>query len=325
MSAPLNTLILEDCEDDRFLVERSLRRAGLDVLPTWVDCRHGFVEALARGRPDVILADCHLPDIDGAGALEIALRMHPGAPVVIVTGGLSDEEAVELLQAGAQDYVLKDRLARLGPAVTAAIERASAQARKLEDAARLKGAFFATIQAIARTMEKRDPYTAGHQARVADIAEAIAREMGLAEERIEGVRIGAHIHDIGKVYVPSEILTRPGKLSAAEFAIIQAHPEIGHDIVKDVDFPWPVARMILEHHERLDGSGYPRGLKGNEILPEARIIAVADVFEAMTSHRPYRPARGMEVALDHLRDRRGTHFDPQAVDALLELVRRCEI
>jgi putative nucleotidyltransferase with HDIG domain len=321
----LNALILEDNGDDRFLLERAMRKAGISFASTWVDCRGDFVRALETGRPDVILADCQLPDIDGAGALEIAMRMHPGAPVVLVTGGLSDEQAARLLQAGAQDYVLKDRLARLGPAIVSAIERAGAQARALEDAARLKGAFFATIQAVTRTVEKRDPYTAGHQARVADIAAAMAREMGLEAERVEGVRVGAQIHDIGKVCVPSEILNRPCKLTEAEFAIIRAHPEIGYDIVKDIDFPWPVARMILEHHERMDGTGYPHGLAGEAILPEARIIAVADVFEAMTTHRPYRPAHGIEVAMDHLRDHRGTHFDPVAVDALLEIVRRCEV
>ncbi|HEX5130481.1 MAG TPA: HD domain-containing phosphohydrolase [Usitatibacter sp.] len=321
----LNTLILEDNADDRFLLERALQKAGIAFDSTWVDCRQDFVRALESGRPDVILADCQLPDIDGAGALEIAMRMHPGAPVVMVTGGLSDEEAVKLLQAGAQDYVLKDRLARLGPAVVAAIERANAQARALEDAARLKGAFFSCIQAITRTMELRDPYTAGHQARVGVIASAIARELALEPERIEGVRVGAHMHDIGKISVPSEILTRPGKLTAAEYAIIKSHPEIGHDIVKDVDFPWPVARMIKEHHERVDGKGYPDGLAGDAILLEARVIAVADVYEAMTAHRPYRAALPIEVALDYLRNNRGTHFDPQPVDAMLELVRRCEV
>lgn len=325
MNGTLKTLILEDSPDDRFLLQRAMARAGIDITETWVDSRDKFVAALESGRPDVIVADCNLPDIDGSGALEIAGRMRPGAPVVLVTGGLSDEKAAELMRSGAHDYVLKDRLARLGPAVLAAVERAGAQARQLEDAARLKGAFFATIQAITRTVEKRDPYTAGHQERVARISMAVAREMGLEAHRIEGIGLGAHIHDVGKIYVPSEILSRPGRLTAAEFTLIQAHPEIGHDIVKDVDFPWPVARMILEHHERLDGSGYPHGLKGDAILLESRVISVADVYEAMTSHRPYRPALAIEVALDHLRDHRGTHFDPDAVDALMALVRRAEI
>ena len=322
MSKILNALILEDCDDDRCLLERALCKSGVDFSATWVGNRREFVRALEAGRPDVILADCHLPDMDGAGALELASQMHPGSPVVMVTGGLSDDEAAELLRAGAQDYVLKDRLARLGPAVVAAIDRAGAHARRCEDAARLRGALFATIDAITRTVEKRDPYTAGHQARVAEISVAIAREMGLAEDRIEGLRMGANIHDIGKIYVPSEILNRPGKLSHPEFALIKAHPEIGHDIVKGVDFPWPVARMILEHHERIDGSGYPAGLRGEEILLEARIIAVADVVESMTSHRPYRPALGLDLALAEITMKRGTGFDAQVVDACLRVVER---
>ena len=176
-----------------------------------------------------------------------------------------------------------------------------------------------TIQAIARTVEKRDPYTAGHQQRVAELASAIGREMGLAPERIEGLRLGALIHDIGKIYIPAEILNRPGRLSSAEFEIIKTHPEVGYDIVKDVTFPWPVAEMILQHHERLDGSGYPRGLKGEEIVPEARIMAVADVVEAITSHRPYRPGHGIDRALEEIRTRRGTVYDPDVVDACLQL------
>jgi putative two-component system response regulator len=318
-TATLNTLILEDDADDRFLLERALRRSGVDFTPTWVDCRGDFVRALQAGRPDVILADCNLPDIDGAGALEIARRMHPGAPVVMVTGGLTDEKAAELLAAGAQDYVLKDRLARLGSAVVAAIERAGAQARQLAGAERMKAALAATVNAIMRTLEKRDPYTAGHQFRVAGIAVAIARRMGLADSQLDGLRMGASLHDVGKVYVPSEILNRPGDLTTAEFALIKAHPEIGYDIVKDIDFPWPVARMLFEHHERLDGSGYPKGLRGEEILLEARIIAVADVFESMTSHRPYRPSLGRDVALAEIAAKRGTQFDPRVVDAFLEV------
>jgi putative two-component system response regulator len=321
-SAPLTALILEDSEDDRFLLERALRKAGLVFSVTWAGSRGDFIRALEAGRPDVILCDYHLPDIDGAAALQIAGRMHPGAPVVMVTGGLSDERAARLLRSGAQDYVLKDRLARLGPAVLAAIERTAALARQLEDAARLKDALVGTIGAITRTVEARDPYTAGHQERVAKIAVAIAREMQLGEDLIEGLRIGAQMHDIGKIRVPGEILNRPGKLTPAEFAVIKAHPETGYEILKDVDFPWPVARMLLEHHERLDGSGYPAGLKGDEILLEARIIAVADVVESMTSHRPYRPALGLDLALAEITLKRGTQFDAQVVDACLRVVER---
>ena len=157
-----------------------------------------------------------------------------------------------------------------------------------------------TIRALALTVEKRDPYTAGHQERVSRLASAIASAMGMPPEQVEGIRLGGIIHDIGKIYIPAEILNRPGRLTNTEFAIIKTHPEVGHDIMKDVHFPWPVQEMILQHHERLDGSGYPHGLKGEEILLEARILAVADVVEAISSHRPYRPSRGIEAAVEEM-------------------------
>ncbi|PKM42911.1 MAG: hypothetical protein CVV05_16345 [Gammaproteobacteria bacterium HGW-Gammaproteobacteria-1] len=200
-------------------------------------------------------------------------------------------------------------------------------ARKLVDeerkhiGARLQHALVQTIQAIAITIEKRDPYTAGHQQRVAELATAIGAEMGLGEDRTEGLRLGALIHDIGKIYVPAEFLNRPGHLSDTEFEIIQSHPVMGNDIVKGIEFPWPVADMVVQHHERLDGSGYPKGLKDDEILLEARILSVADVVEAMASHRPYRAALPLEDALGEIERHRGTRFDPVVVDACLRLFR----
>ena len=176
-----------------------------------------------------------------------------------------------------------------------------------------------TIQAIAATVEMRDPYTAGHQKRVAELATAIAREMGLGKEQTEGIRFAAVIHDLGKVHVPAEILSKPGKLTDLEYQLIQTHPQAGYDIIKDVRFPWPIADIILQHHERLDGSGYPQGLTGNEILLEARIIAVADTVEAISSHRPYRSALGMTVAMEEIRKGRGTYYDRDVVDACTRL------
>lgn len=322
MSNDLNALILDDCEDDRVLVEQALAKAGVEFRSTWAQGRAGYLRALDAARPDIILVDNNLPDIDGPEALQIASRMYPDTPVIAVTGDLSDESAARLLLQGADDYVLKDRLARLGPAVLAAVERAKMQRAARRGAARHRAALLGTIEAISRTLEKRDPYTAGHQDRVADLAARIGLEMRLGPQRVEGLRLGAQIHDIGKIYVPSEILARPGTLTAAEFALVKTHPQVGYDIVKDVNFPWPVARMVLEHHERLDGTGYPHGLKGDGILTEARIIAVADVLEAMTSHRPYRPGLPLESALGELESRRGTHFDPCALDACLRIVRR---
>jgi len=176
-----------------------------------------------------------------------------------------------------------------------------------------------SIQTIAATVEARDPYTAGHQRRVAELATAIAREMDLDDDKVNGIHLAATIHDLGKVHIPAEILSKPGRLSDIEYLLIQTHPEDGYQIIKDVAFPWPIAEIIRQHHEKLDGSGYPRGLKEDAILLEARIIAVADVVEAMSTHRPYRPALGIDPALDEIRRGRGTIYDTAAVEACLRL------
>jgi PAS domain S-box-containing protein len=186
---------------------------------------------------------------------------------------------------------------------------------------KLRRSLESTIEAIAATMETRDPYTAGHQRRVAVLAAAIAGEMGLEPLAVEGLRFGALIHDLGKIQVPAEILAKPTRLSKLEFELIKVHAQAGYDIIKGIDFPWPVALMVLQHHERLDGSGYPQGLKGDAIAPEARILAVADVVEAMSSHRPYRPGLGIEAALKEIEDKRGKWFEPVVVNACLRLFR----
>jgi len=182
-----------------------------------------------------------------------------------------------------------------------------------ESETKIKDALTGTITAITHTIEKRDPYTAGHQQRVAALATAIARDMGLDENRIVGLYLGSLIHDIGKIYIPAEILNRPGKLSAHEFGLIKSHPEVGHEIIKDVKFDWPIADMVYQHHERIDGSGYPQGLKGNEICLEAKIIAIADIVEAMTSHRPYRPGLGLDTALQQIASDAGKTLDADIV------------
>ena len=184
---------------------------------------------------------------------------------------------------------------------------------------RLRKSLGATIRAMAATVETRDPYTAGHQRRVADLARAIATEMKLSRDQIDGIRLAGIIHDIGKISIPSEILTKPTRLTELEFELIKTHSDSGYNILKDIEFPWPIARIVLEHHERIDGSGYPQGLKGEDILMESKIIAVADVVEAISSHRPYRPAFGMAPALDEITKNRGVIYDPVVVDACLKL------
>jgi PAS domain S-box-containing protein len=190
-----------------------------------------------------------------------------------------------------------------------------------ESAERIRKALEATAQAIAVTIEMRDPYTAGHQRRVADLASSIAKEMNLPDDQIFGIHMAATIHDLGKISVPSEILSKPTKLKKMEFDLIKEHSQSGYDILKDIDFPWPIARMVLEHHERMDGSSYPSNLKGDEILIEARIMAVADVVEAMASHRPYRASLGIEAALEEIEKRKGIIYDDTAADACLTLFR----
>lgn len=177
------------------------------------------------------------------------------------------------------------------------------------------------IQAMALTVESKDPYTAGHQQRVSHLARAIAQEMGLAKDQIEAVRMAGVVHDLGKISVPAEILSKPTELTDLEFKLIQAHPQTSYDILKDIDFPWPVARIVLQHHERLDGSGYPFGLKGDQILLEAQILMVADVVEAIASHRPYRPAFGIEQALMEIDKNKGSKYNSQVVEVCLRLFR----
>ncbi|HEB73981.1 MAG TPA: HD domain-containing protein, partial [Candidatus Desulfofervidus auxilii] len=184
---------------------------------------------------------------------------------------------------------------------------------------KLKKTMNATIDTMSKIIEVKDPYTAGHQKRVSQLATAIAKELNLSPDKIEGIRIASLIHDIGKISVPTEILSKSTTLSDLEFKLIKEHSQTGYDILKSIDFLYPIAQIVLQHHERLNGSGYPNKLKGDEILLEAKIIGVADVVEAMFSHRPYRPALGIDVAMEEITQNRGILYDPEVVDACLRL------
>jgi len=185
----------------------------------------------------------------------------------------------------------------------------------------LQTAVMSTVEVATTLSGMRDPYTAGHERRVAEIAVVIGAELGFDARRQEGLRVAGHLHDVGKITIPSEILSKPGRISAVEYQLIQGHARAGYDVLKGVEFPWPVAQVALQHHERMDGSGYPQGLKGEAILFEARIMAVADVVESMSSHRPYRPALGVEAALAEIERGRGALYDPVVADACLKLFR----
>lgn len=503
-------MMLEDVPEDAELVTRELRRTGMVFESVCVSARDAFLKELEKFSPDLILADYSLPSYDGFTALEDHQQTGNGAPFIFVSGKMGEETAIEAMKKGATDYILKQRLDRLAPAVQRALHEVDDHSRRLlaeaeivrrnavlegmnrilkwtltcesneeltrlclsvvealtqskfsfisklsqsdgmnviaasgtgrdigclvnkadaeartnemkvrgiwaelirEDRSVIKNdlvshadqfrtpegypeltgcmsvplkssdeyfgsicvcnkqsaydredleivetiapviveallhkraqlretqktrnlaraeeklkesladvhkAMGGVIQAFSFTVESRDPYTAGHQLRVSDLAGAIADEMGLDYGRIEVIRMGGSIHDLGKIQVPAEILSKPGKLTPLEFEMIKLHPKTGYEILKDVDFPWDIARSVLQHHERLDGSGYPDGISGEDIEMESRIIAVADVVEAMVSHRPYRPALGIDNALAEIVSKRGVAFDDAAVDA----------
>jgi len=179
-----------------------------------------------------------------------------------------------------------------------------------------------TVASLASAVEKRDPYTAGHQDRVKQLACAIGKELHLTDKEICGLRMAAVIHDIGKLYIPAEMLTKPGLLTKEELSLIKIHPQVGYDILKGIEFPWPIAEIVYQHHERLDGSGYPRGLLDKDILLESKIVAVADVIEAMSTNRPYRPSIGMNKALQEIQEQKKTLFDASVVDACVKILKR---
>ncbi len=205
--------------------------------------------------------------------------------------------------------------------ITDVTDRIRAQTELRFSLARLQELLSDTIKAIAKVVEMKDAYTAGHQRQVTKLACAIAQEMGLAEDQIEGIRLAGLVHDIGKISAPAEILSKPSELSEIEYALVKMHAQVGHDILKEINFPWPIAQILLQHHERYDGSGYPNGLRGESILLEARVLGVADVVEAIAAHRPYRAALGIDTALDEITNKRGTAFDPVVVDACVRLFR----
>jgi response regulator RpfG family c-di-GMP phosphodiesterase len=326
-----NILAVDDTPASLKLLSEILRGEGYTVRSA-VNGELALRSAF-KSPPELILLDIRMPEVDG---FEICrqLKANPDTeeiPVIFVSALSETDEKVMGFELGAVDFVTKPyqreellarvhthlEVERLRNHLEELVEEKTRELRESEQ--KLRRSLLDSITAIAATIELRDPYTAGHQRRVANLATKIATELNLSTEQIEGLGLASSVHDIGKIQVPSEILTRPGRISGVELSLIKEHPETGRGILKGIDFPWPIAEIVQQHHERLDGSGYPNGLKGEEILQEARILAVADVVEAMVTHRPYRASLGDKAALDEIIDHRGELYDPEVVDACLNL------
>jgi putative two-component system response regulator len=286
-------------------------------------------------QPDLILLDIMMPDING---YDVCTRLKANAqtsdiPVIFITAMTGPEHIVRGLELGAVDYVTKpfngpEVLARVRTHLAMkqmreALNRQNVllERRVREKTAALEEMFNATIQTMALAVEIRDPYTAGHQTRVAALACAVARKMGLNDSQVKTIHYASLLHDIGKIRIPSAIMNRPGKLLPVEREMIHIHPQVGYELLKHIPFPWPIAEIVYQHHEKLDGSGYPRGLSGDAIELEARVLAVADLTEAESSHRPYRPTMGTQMALAEIERGSGTLYDPAVVSACQALFR----
>ena len=317
--------LAESEEQFRGLVEQSIAGAYIIQDGKFAYVNPRFAEIFGYGSANEVVgrdASSLVAEKDRSAVAENVRRRVEGKPESIsyeFTGVRKDGSTIDVGVHGAR-ATHRDR-----PAIIGLIQDISEKKRAEEQirhyVAQLETAFMSTVEVATTLSEMRDPYTAGHERRVAEIAVAIGTELGFDARRLEGLRVAGHLHDIGKITVPTEILAKPGKLTSIEFQLIKGHAQASYDVLKDVNFPWPVAQVALQHHERMDGSGYPRGLKGEEILFEARIMAVADVIEAMASHRPYRPGLGIGQALAEIERGRGSAYDPAVADACLRLFR----
>lgn len=269
---------------------------------------------------DLVISDIRMGEKDGLELMREAKQIYPHLDFIIMTGYAPEYPYSDIINEGAVDFIAKPFELEELKAKISRIEREKRLIRQLYEAnTQLGRTLEQTIEALSSATEMRDPYTAGHQRRVAKLACAIAEGMALPGEMIKGIRLAGLVHDIGKISVPAEILAKSSTLSDVEMSLIKTHSQSGHDILKAVEFPWPIAEIVLQHHDRMDGSGYPRGLSGKDILLEARIMAVADVVEAMSSHRPYRAALGTARALGEIDCKKATLYDPQVVSTCTAL------
>ena len=327
-----HVLVVDDDELMREILEKAVRSCN-----SHCSIAKDSAEALKlledNNDIEIVLTDIQMPGMNGIELSKIVKEKY-NADIIIITGNIEDFSYVKAIEQGATDFIkkpisIKELQLRINRIVA---HRALVKERNIVDEkqkitlanlkqalANLRAATGGIIQLLSSVVELRDPYTSGHQKRVADLARAIATDMGLSKHQTEGVRIAGTIHDIGKIAIPPEILSKPTRLIELEFELIKTHPQVGYDLLKNIEFQWPIAQIVLQHHRRLGGSGYPESTSVTESLLEARIIGVADVVEAMSSHRPYRPALGIDKALEEIELNKGILYDPVVVDSCLNI------
>jgi len=335
-------LIVDDEEAVRNLLKQILEREAYEC--EVAEDAEKAIDCLSERLFDLVLSDVAMPGKSGIELLEEIKIKYPNIATLLISGHADKKTASSAILKGAIDFLVKPfQRDQVLISVSNCLRRRALDLQSqfevenleciindqtqdlLEANERLNRILNSTVEAMSLAVESRDPYTAGHQQRVANIAEAIAQKMDFNDEEIQYLKMAGLIHDIGKISVPAEILCKPTRLSEAEFNIIKAHPLTGYNILKGIDFPYPLAKMVYQHHERLDGSGYPQGLSGDQILMEAKILAVADVVEAMASHRPYRSSLGIDAALDEITKNRVRVFDPDVVEICCYLFRNNEL
>lgn len=332
----INVLIVEDNRGDaRILMELLKNAEETNFSWTCVDRLSLAANLLNSKSIDAVLLNLSLPDSFGIDTIKRCYNVAPRVPIVVITGLNDKSLAIKSVRFGAQDYLVKGQVDNilLERSLRHSIERHSMYIELQKKTAetevihgeiekslkRMQSTLDETIRAMAKAIEYKDTYTASHQRNVARLASAIAERMNLQKSQIKSIELASTIHDIGKIGIPSEFLSKSTVLTEHEFNVVKTHAQIGFEIIKEIEFPWPIAQIILQHHERLNGSGYPSGLVENQIILEAKILTVADVVEAIASHRPYRPALGIDKALQEIVQNQGILFDRAVVGACLML------
>jgi putative two-component system response regulator len=312
-------LVVDDDASHRHMIMAVLQSIGLP----FKGASNAFeaLQIIGRNNFALVVSDINMGGINGLKFMQETHRVYPHIPFIIITGHARNYDYEAIINLGTSDFIAKPfSNGELKAKILRILREGQTVARLQESLIKTKKAFNNIVMGLASTLEIRDPYTAGHQRRVAELSGAIARELGLAAEQIEVLHLAALIYDVGKIGVPAAILAKPGKLSHCEMNLIKSHSQISYDILQPLDFPWPIADIVHQHHERLNGSGYPQKLRGEAICLEARIIGVADVVEAMSAHRPYRPALDLSVALAEISQNRGILYDEQIVDICIDLL-----